>query len=94
METLFPERYDISVLALHKTMNTTTTTVERSHKSHGHQGMKGSYVKFFAMMEAVLILAAISQKFRFTLSADRKVELQPSITLRPKHGLNMRLQKR
>lgn len=57
-------------------------------------GPRSCIGKGFAMMEAVLILAAISQKFRFTLSADRKVELQPSITLRPKHGLNMRLQKR
>ena len=51
-----PERYDISVPALHRTMNTTTTTVEKSHKSHGHQGMKGSYVRFFAMIGTSIVV--------------------------------------
>ena len=44
----------------------------------------------FAMMEAVLVIAAIAQKFRLTLASDpKKVKPQPLITLRPKHGLEM-----
>lgn len=37
-------------------MNTTTTTVEKSHKSHNHQGMQGSYVKFFAMIGTSIVV--------------------------------------
>jgi len=50
--------------------------------------------KGFATMEAVLVLVAIAQKFRLTLPAEHKVELQPSITLRPKNGMKMGLQRR
>jgi cytochrome P450 len=48
----------------------------------------------FAMMEAVLILAAVIQRFRLTLASDRPLELEPSITLRPKHGIPMRVEGR
>ncbi|BDA70521.1 cytochrome P450 [Calothrix sp. PCC 7716] len=45
--------------------------------------------KSFAMMEAVLILATIAQKWKLELAPDCKIELQPSITLRPKHGIKV-----
>ncbi len=45
--------------------------------------------KAFSMMEATLILARITQKFRLTLVSDRPIELLPSFTLRPKQGLEM-----
>lgn len=45
----------------------------------------------FAMMEAVLMLAALAQEYRFDLAPDQKIELQPSVTLRPKHGMRMML---
>lgn len=45
--------------------------------------------KNFALMEAVLILATISQRFQLDLVSDRPIELQPSITLRPKHGIQV-----
>src|SRR5262249_35007307 len=45
----------------------------------------------FAMMEAVLVLATIAQKYRLSLESNQMLELVPSITLRPKHGLRMRL---
>ncbi len=41
----------------------------------------------FAMMEATLLLAAIAQRFRFSLVPDHPVEILPSVTLRPKHGI-------
>jgi cytochrome P450 len=41
----------------------------------------------FAMMEAVLILATIVQRFRLDWVGERPVEPMPSITLRPKGGV-------
>lgn len=48
----------------------------------------------FAMMEAVLLLATIAQKFRLSLLPDHPVVPQPSITLRPKYGMKVVLSKR
>ena len=45
--------------------------------------------KSFALMEAVLILATIAQRFQLELVSDQAIELQPSITLRPKHGIKV-----
>lgn len=49
--------------------------------------------KSFAMMEAILILATLAQKFRLTLQPNHPVVLQPSLTLRPKHGMKMLLKR-
>jgi len=43
----------------------------------------------FAMMEATLLLAAIAQRFRFSLAPGHPVAALLSATLRPKHGLKM-----
>jgi len=43
----------------------------------------------FAMMEAILLLATMAQRFQMTLVANRKVKLLPSVTLRPKTGIRM-----
>jgi cytochrome P450 len=48
----------------------------------------------FAWMEGVLILAAIAQKWKLRLLPDHKVEPQPLITLRPKHGMRMQVEAR
>jgi len=48
----------------------------------------------FAMMEAVLLLAAIAQKFRLTLVPGQNVKYLPSVTLRPKSGIRMIAQRR
>lgn len=48
----------------------------------------------FAMMEAVLILATIAQKFRFKLVPGQTVIPWPAFTLRPKYGMKMLLVKR
>ena len=45
----------------------------------------------FALMEATLVLATIAQRFRFTLLPDPPVVPLASITLRPRHGLPVRL---
>jgi cytochrome P450 len=48
----------------------------------------------FAMMEAVLLMVTILQKFRLDLVPDHPVLPQASITLRPKFGMKMNLKKR
>jgi cytochrome P450 len=47
----------------------------------------------FAMMEAILLLATMAQRYRMTLVAKRKVKLLPSVTLRPRNGIQMVLQR-
>lgn len=48
----------------------------------------------FAMMEIVLLLATIGQKFRLNLVTKHPVELQPAMSLRPRNGIRMILSKR
>ncbi|TKD72106.1 cytochrome P450 [Pseudalkalibacillus hwajinpoensis] len=49
----------------------------------------------FAMMEAVLLIATISQKFTFDLLEEQSsIEPYPLITLRPRNGLLMRVKDR
>lgn len=48
----------------------------------------------FAMMEMPLILATIAQRYRLDLVPGFPVELEPVITLRPKHGILMTLRGR
>jgi cytochrome P450 len=43
----------------------------------------------FAWMEGVLVLATIAQNWRMRLAAGNQIELQPLVTLRPKHGMKM-----
>jgi cytochrome P450 len=45
----------------------------------------------FAMLKATLVLSTIAQRWRLELEPNQRVELHPSLTLRPKHGLRMRL---
>jgi cytochrome P450 len=47
-----------------------------------------------ATMEATLILATIAQQFQLTLLPEHPVTLLPSITLRPKEGVKVRLAER
>lgn len=48
----------------------------------------------FAWMEGELLLAAISQKWKMHHIEGHKVEMLPQITLRPKHGMMMKLERR
>jgi cytochrome P450 len=48
----------------------------------------------FAMMEIILLIAAIAQKFRLRLAPNEKVTLQPAMSLRPRDGIKMTLHKR
>jgi cytochrome P450 len=48
----------------------------------------------FAEMEATLILASLVQRFRLATVSDEPAETAPSVTLRPKGGLPMRIEAR
>ncbi|HVG58057.1 MAG TPA: cytochrome P450 [Hyalangium sp.] len=48
----------------------------------------------FAMMEARIALATLAQHFRLERISEAAVKLLPSITLRPKHGVPLRLRAR
>jgi len=43
----------------------------------------------FAMMEAQILLSMIASRYRFELPAGARVELEPVVTLRPRHGMPM-----
>ncbi len=48
----------------------------------------------FAVMEANLMLATIAQQYQLRLTPGQVVELDPLITLRPRNGLQMRVEQR
>lgn len=48
----------------------------------------------FAMMEAVLVLATIAQKFQLCLAENLRAEPLPTITLRPKDGIKIVIARR
>jgi cytochrome P450 len=48
----------------------------------------------FGMMEAVLLLATIAQKFQIQVAPGEKVSMQPSVTLRPRNGIPVKLKRR
>ena len=48
----------------------------------------------FAMMEAVMLLASIAQRFQLVIAPSHTVTAWPSLTLRPKHGIKVVLNKR
>ncbi|ERN42138.1 cytochrome P450 [Rubidibacter lacunae KORDI 51-2] len=50
--------------------------------------------KSFAQMESILILATIAQRYRLRLETEHEIVPFPSITLRPRDGLQMHLLRR
>lgn len=48
----------------------------------------------FAMLEAILIVATMAQKYRFTLVPDQMIEPEYTLTLQSKHGLKVILEER
>ncbi len=57
-------------------------------------GTRACIGEAFARMEAVLALATLAQNWSLRLVPGHKVELAPRITLRPKHGIIMKISKR
>ncbi len=50
--------------------------------------------KNFALMEAMMILSAIAQRFQVTLVPDQTIEVEPRFTLRPKYGIKVTIKER
>ena len=48
----------------------------------------------FAWMEGVLVMATLARKWRLRLVPNHTVALQPIVTLRPKHGMKMTVERR
>ena len=48
----------------------------------------------YAWLEGVLVIATLAQKWQMRLVPGHPVELQPLISLRPKHGMKLRLEER
>jgi cytochrome P450 len=57
-------------------------------------GPRGCIGNQFAMLEAMLIVAAIAQRFRIELVSGQPIRPEPLTTLRPAPGIRARLNKR
>ncbi len=57
-------------------------------------GPRGCVGQSFAMMEAILLLATIAQRYTFAVVPGHPVVPMPSVTLRPKHGIRVVLRRR
>ncbi|HEX8638051.1 MAG TPA: cytochrome P450 [Pyrinomonadaceae bacterium] len=58
------------------------------------KGVRSCIGEGFAWTEGVLLLAALGRKWRLKLAPEQKIGLQAMITLRPKYGMKMRIEKR
>jgi cytochrome P450 len=78
---------------------------ERFSPEHTSARQRFAYIPFgagpricigaaFAMEEAMLVLATIAQRYRLQLKPGHPVEPQGLITLRPRHGLRMIMERR
>jgi cytochrome P450 len=57
-------------------------------------GIRGCVGEPFAWIEGILVLATVYRKWTMHHDPDHKVELKPLITLRPKYGMRMKLERR
>jgi cytochrome P450 len=57
-------------------------------------GPRACIGNYFAMIEIVLLLATIGQKFRLKPADEKPVELYPAMSLRPRGPINLRLEQR
>ncbi|MEL6193768.1 MAG: cytochrome P450 [Bacteroidota bacterium] len=48
----------------------------------------------FAMMEMQILLCLLVRRFDFSLVPDQKIEMQPLVTLKPKHGILLKMKPR
>ena len=58
------------------------------------KGVRSCIGESFAWMEGVLLLAILGRKWKLNLMPEQKIGLQAMITLRPKYGMKMRIEKR
>jgi len=55
-------------------------------------GSRACLGEAFAGMEGILCLATLGQKWKLRLVPEHRVELQPQLTLRARHGIRMRVE--
>lgn len=58
------------------------------------RGVRSCIGESFAWTEGVLLIAVLAQKWKFHLSPEQKIALNPLMTLRPKYGMKMRVEER
>lgn len=58
------------------------------------KGVRNCVGESFAWMEGVLLLANLGRNWKLSLMPEQKIALHPMITLRPKFGMKMRIEKR
>lgn len=58
------------------------------------RGVRSCIGESFAWMEGILLIATLSQKWKLELSPEQEIGLNPVMTLRPKFGMKMKLDKR
>jgi len=58
------------------------------------KGVRNCIGEQFAWMEGVLLLANLGRRWKLRLMPEQKIALQAMITLRPKFGMRMRIEKR
>ena len=58
------------------------------------RGVRSCIGESFAWMEGVLLVATLAQKWNLNLMPEQKIGLKPLMTLRPKYGMKMRIEKR
>lgn len=58
------------------------------------KGVRSCIGESFAWMEEVLLLANLGKNWKLSLIPEQKIVPQPMITLRPKYGMKMRVEKR
>ena len=57
-------------------------------------GPRACIGNYFAMMEIVMLLATVGQRFRFSLVPDHEVSLMPAMSLRPANGIRVKVESR
>jgi cytochrome P450 len=57
-------------------------------------GIRGCIGESFAWMEGILVIATIVRQWKMRLVSGHRVELDPAITLRPRYGMQMKLERR
>jgi len=57
-------------------------------------GIRGCVGEPFAWIEGILVMATVCRKWKMHHDLKHKVELKPLITLRPKYGMRMKLERR
>ena len=58
------------------------------------KGVRSCVGESFAWMEGVLLLANLGKRWKLDLMPEQKIALHPMITLRPKFGMKMRIERR